>query len=75
VVGRQIEELDYSQAGKLVVESKVPAEDTEVFVTTAIYLIQVNDTMWSITFRTGREEFSSYQEIIETSVKSFWVQP
>jgi hypothetical protein len=75
VVGRQIEELDYYKAGNLVVESKIPAEGAEVFITTTIYLIQVNDTMWSITFRTGREEFSDYQEIIETSVKSFWVQP
>jgi hypothetical protein len=75
VVGRQIAELDYYRAGKLVVESKVPAGDVETFVTAAIYLIQVNDTMWFITFRTGRDEFKDYQDIIESSVNSFWVQP
>jgi hypothetical protein len=75
VVERQIAELDYYSAGKLVVESKVPAEDVETFLTTVIYMIQVDDTMWRITFRTGREEFKDYQQTIEASVNSFWVQP
>jgi hypothetical protein len=74
VVERQIAQLDYYPAGRLVVESKVPAGDVEKFVTMVIYMVQVDDTMWFITFRTGREEFKDYQQIIETSVNSFWVQ-
>jgi len=35
----------------------------------------VDDTMWFITFRTGREEFKEYQQSIEVSVNSFWIQP
>jgi hypothetical protein len=75
VVERQIVRLDHYQAGKLVVESRVPAGDSESFVTIVIYMVQVGDTMWFITFRTGREEFKDYREIIETSANSFWVQP
>lgn len=75
VVERQIAQLDHYQAGKLVVESKVPAGEVETFVTTAIHMVQVEDTMWFITFRTGREEYISQQPVIEASVNSFWVQP
>jgi hypothetical protein len=75
VVERQIARLDHYQAGRLVVESKVPAGDTEKFVTTVIYMVRVNDTMWFTTFRTGREEYKDYQQIIQTSANSFWVQP
>lgn len=75
VVERQIAQLDYYQAGKLAVESKVPAGEVETFVTTVIHMVQVDDTMWSITFRTGREEYVGQQAMIEASVNSFWVQP
>ena len=75
VVERQIAQLDHYQAGKLAVESKVPAGEVETFVTTAIYMVQVDDTMWFITFRTGRDEYVSQQPVIEASVNSFWVQP
>ena len=74
VVERQIVQLDHYPAGKLVIESKVPAGEIETFVTMAIYMIKVDDTMWFITFRTGREEYIDYKEIIETSTNSFWVQ-
>ena len=74
VIGRQIVQLDHYPAGKLVVESKVPAGEYETFVTVAIYMIEVDDTMWLITFRTGRDEFNSQQQIIETSANSFSVQ-
>ncbi len=74
VVERQVTQLDYYPVGKLVVESKIPAEDVEVYVTIAIYVIQVDNTMWIITFRTGREEFGSYRSIIEASARSFWIQ-
>ena len=75
VVERQIEQLDHYQAGKLVVESKVQAGDAERFVTIVIYMVQVDNTMWFITYRTGREEFKDHQQTIETSASSFWVQP
>ena len=74
VTGRQIVQLDNYPAGKLVVESKVPAGEVETFITKVIYMIEVDDTMWLITFRTGRDEFSDYQQTIETSAGSFWVQ-
>ena len=75
VVERQIAQLDHYQAGKLVVESKVLSGDVEQFITMVIYMVRVDDTMWLITFRTGREEFKDYQQIIESSANSFWVQP
>ena len=75
VVERQIVQLDHYQAGKLAIESKVPAGDVEKFVTSVIYMVRVEDTMWFITFRTGRDEYVSQQPIIEASVNSFWVQP
>ena len=74
VVGRHVVQLDHYPAGNLVVESKVPAGDGQVFVTVAIYMIEVDDTMWIITFRTGRKEFSSQQQIIEASANSFSIQ-
>jgi hypothetical protein len=37
--------------------------------------VQVEDTMWFITYRTGREEYVSQQPFIEASINSFWVQP
>ena len=75
VVERQIAQLDHYQAGKLVIESKVQAGDAERFVTIAIYMVKVGDTMWFITYRTGREEFKDHQQTIEASANSFWVQP
>jgi hypothetical protein len=74
VTGRQIVQLDHYPAGKLVVESKVPVGGAETYVTMAIYMIEADDTMWLIRFRTGREEFSDYQQTIETSAGSFWVE-
>ena len=74
VVERQVAQLDFYAAGKLAVESKVPSGDVETFVTRVIYLVQVDDTMWTITFRSGREEYSAYQPTIEASINSFWIQ-
>jgi len=74
IVERQIAQLDNFPAGKLVIESKVPAGDVEKFVSMAIYMIEVEDTMWFIAFRTGRSEFAAHQETILTAVNSFWVQ-
>jgi hypothetical protein len=74
LVERQVTQQDYYSVGKLVVESKIPAEDVEVYVTIATYVIQVDNTMWLITFRIGREEFGSYRPIIESIANSFWMQ-
>jgi hypothetical protein len=74
LVERQVTQQDYYQVGKLVVESKVPAENAEVYVTVATYVIQVDNTMWLITFRTGREEFGGYRPTIESIANSFWIQ-
>lgn len=74
LVERQVIQGDYYPVGKLVVESKVPAEDAEVYVTVATYVIQVDNTMWLITFRTGREEFGGYRPTIESIANSFWIQ-
>jgi len=75
VVERQIAQLDHHQAGKLVVESRIPAGDVDFFVTVAAYMIKVENTMWFITFRTGRDEYVNQQPVMEASVNSFWVQP
>ena len=74
LVERQVTQGDYYPVGKLVVESKLPAEDAEVYVTVATYVIPVENTMWLITFRTGREEFGDYRSTIESIAASFWIQ-
>jgi hypothetical protein len=73
VVERQVTQLDYYPVGKLVVEHKIPAGEVEIYVTMAVYVIQVDNTMWSMTFRTGREEFGSHRPIMEASANSFWM--
>jgi hypothetical protein len=75
VVERQIVELERFTTGKLVIENKVPTGEGETFVTMAIYLIEIEDTMWFVIFRTGRGEYKDYQPIIEASVNSFWAVP
>jgi hypothetical protein len=75
IVERQIIQLDRYPAGKLVIENKVPAGDVETFISMAIYTVRADNTMWFITFRSGREDFKDYQPVIETSVNSFWAQP
>ena len=75
VVERQIVDMDRFPAGKLVVETKVPAGEVETFVSMAIYTVRSGDTMWFITFRTGRDQFKDYQTTFEDSVNSFWAQP
>jgi hypothetical protein len=74
VVERQVTQMDYYPAGKLVVEHKISTEDVDVYVTMAAYVVQVDDTMWFMTFRTGREEFGNYRPIMEASANSFWIQ-
>ena len=75
VIERQVTQLGDNPVGILVVETQVPAGDVEVYVTLAVYVIQVDNTMWLITFRTGRDEFVSYRSTIEASAGSFWIQP
>ena len=75
VVERQIVQFDNFPAGKLVGETIVPAGDSvEVSVSIAVYMIRVDNTMWVITFRTGRQDYLSYQETMDAIVNSFWVQ-
>lgn len=71
VVERQITQLDHTEIGILVVESKVPAGELDTFVSTANYLIQGDDTMWIITFRIGRDELKDIKETINITVSSF----
>jgi hypothetical protein len=74
VVERQVTQLDYYPVGTLVAEKKIPAGEVEIYVSVAIYVIQVDNTMWFITFQTGREEFGSQRPIMESSINSFWIQ-
>jgi hypothetical protein len=74
LIERQVTQGDYYPIGILVVESKFPAENADVFVTVATYVIPVDNTMWQITFRTGREEFGSLRSNIESIANSFWIQ-
>jgi hypothetical protein len=74
LIERQVTQGDYYPIGILVVESKIPAENADVFVTVATYVIPVDNTMWQITFRTGREEFGSLRSNIESIANSFWIQ-
>jgi hypothetical protein len=73
VVERQVTQLDSYPAGVLVTELRISAGDIEVYATVAMYVIQVDNTMWLMTFRTGREEFGSYRPTIEASANSFWI--
>jgi hypothetical protein len=74
LIERQIIQFDSFPTGKLVFESKVPAGDVEVFVSIAVYTIRVDNTMWFITFRTGRQDYLGYKETMDAIVQSFWVQ-
>jgi hypothetical protein len=73
VVERQVTQLDSYPAGVLVTEIRISAGDIEVYVTVTMYVIQVDNTMWFMTFRTGREEFGNYRPTIEASANSFWI--
>lgn len=75
VVERQVVQLERFPAGKLVVDSKVPAGDGEALTSLAVYAVQSGEWMWYLSFRTGREEFKGYQPTIEASVNSFWAHP
>ena len=74
MVERKITQLDNFSAGKLVLDSKVLVEDIDALVSIAIYMVRVENTMWFITFRTGREEYLSYQPTIEAILNSFWIE-
>jgi hypothetical protein len=73
VIERQVTQLDYFPVGKLVVENRVAAGDVDVYVTMSVYVIQVDNTMWFISYRIGRDEFASYRSIMEASANSFWI--
>jgi hypothetical protein len=77
LVGRDIIALDHFEAGQLAMEFRVPTgpENQYANVRMVVYLVQVDDTIWSIAYRTGREEFDDFLPVIETSINSFHVQP
>ncbi len=77
IVGRDIISLDYySEAGVLTTEHKVPAgTDAHFYMALSTHTIRVDNTMWGIFFRTGRDEFAEYSSTIDTSIRTFYVNP
>ncbi len=76
VVDRQIVQLHNYEAGRIFVDVEFEVgEDITVRGRQAIYSIWQDDVMWSVLFRTSKEDFKSYQTVIENSANSFFVQP
>ena len=77
IVGRDIISLDhYSDVGVLTVENEVP-DRTGVYyyITLSTHAIRIDNTIWAISFRTGRNEFLEYSSTIDTSLRTFYVNP
>jgi hypothetical protein len=76
VVDRQIVQLHHYEAGRLFVDVEFEVgTDLTVRGRQAIYSIWQDDVMWSILFRTSKEDFKDYQQVIEDSVNTFLIQP
>jgi len=71
VLDRDIVPLGDHQAGRLVLEfSMAGVEGKEV-----MYAIKDDNTMWVITFATGKEEFEERLPVFEQSALTFKIQP
>jgi hypothetical protein len=77
LVGQEVVALDHFEAGRLILESKVPLgeEGQYAFGKSVIYLVQVGDTIWSITYRTDRDDFPDYWPLIQESINTFRYYP
>jgi hypothetical protein len=75
VVGRTTVQTDQYEAGRIVIENKVPAGDLEAFIHLTIYSIRLDNTMWNVAFRTGRDEYNDYLPVMDDVVNTFRVHP
>ena len=75
VIGRTIYQMDRYQAGRVVIENLVPAGDLDAYIHLTIYTIHLENTMWNIAFRTGRDEFNDYLPVMEDIVNTFLLHP
>jgi hypothetical protein len=58
-----------------VIEKKIPVADGSVFVNLAVYSIQIENTMWNISIRTSRDEFTEYLSVMDDIANSFVLYP
>jgi hypothetical protein len=77
VTDRYLTSLDYyDEVGVAIIENAVPlGEGISMNVKFSLHALRVGDGIWSIFFRTGKDEFDSYFSTIESSVRSFYIQP
>jgi hypothetical protein len=77
VVGKETVVFDSFEAGRLIVEFKIPVDDegNYTYAKAVIYLIPVEDTLWAVVYRTGRSDFPDYWPLIKESIQTFHVQP
>lgn len=70
VVDRKLISLDRYQAGRLTVEFTLNGVSGKQMM----YVIKSGNTMWNITYSTGRDEFERRLPNFERSANSFWVR-
>jgi hypothetical protein len=75
LVGRTIMPMDRYQVGRTVIENEVPAGEFSAWIHLTIYSIHLEDVMWNIAFRTGRDEFNDYLPVMENVVNTFVLHP
>jgi hypothetical protein len=75
IIIREIINLDSYEAGKLYFEDQAQAGESSVYLTYATYRIQIDNLLWSIIYRVGRDDFKTFEPIIEESVRSFTAFP
>lgn len=71
VVEQEIVSLDGHQAGRLVLEFESP----EAVLKQMLYVIMSDNTVWTVNYATGTEEFDERLPVFERSIRSFRVRP
>lgn len=71
VVEQEIVSVDGHQAGRLVLEFESP----EAMLKQMLYVIMSDNTVWTVNYATGTEEFDERLPVFERSIRSFKVRP
>ena len=77
LVGEEVVAMDHFEAGRLLIEFKVPLDEQDQyrFMKKVVYLVQVDDTIWNISYLTDRDDFPAYWPLIQESINTFRFYP
>jgi hypothetical protein len=75
LVGREIVTLDQYKAGRLLYEYMIQEEGLSYNGKMAFYVIQLDKTMWTLVYATGKDEYPNRQPTFELSTRSFQAPP